>query len=171
MGRTGTEINIITLLCFQKKHKSLFCLLLFQIKRLYLLLTVKESATDVPTNLEARRRIAFFTNSLFMDMPRAPRVRKMLSFRSNLYSLIFFRIHWCKSLWNLSFCKSWPVNWSTVFALQCYDTILQWGNCLFQKWPWDGEWRWCINHILSPKNLPRFHTLITFSFPHHHHSF
>ncbi|XP_049933320.1 callose synthase 5-like [Nymphaea colorata] len=51
-----------------------------QIKRLYLLLTVKESAIDVPTNLEACRRIAFFTNSLFMDMPRAPRVRKMLSF-------------------------------------------------------------------------------------------
>ncbi|XP_075655314.1 callose synthase 5 [Castanea sativa] len=51
-----------------------------QIRRLYLLLTVKESALDVPTNLEARRRIAFFTNSLFMDMPRAPRVRKMLSF-------------------------------------------------------------------------------------------
>ncbi|KAF7834153.1 callose synthase 5 [Senna tora] len=51
-----------------------------QIKRLYLLLTVKESAIDVPTNLEARRRIAFFTNSLFMEMPRAPRVRKMLSF-------------------------------------------------------------------------------------------
>ncbi|KAM7513805.1 hypothetical protein LguiA_003388 [Lonicera macranthoides] len=51
-----------------------------QIRRLYLLLTVKESAVDVPTNLEARRRITFFTNSLFMDMPRAPRVRKMLSF-------------------------------------------------------------------------------------------
>lgn len=51
-----------------------------QISRLYLLLTVKESAIDVPTNLEARRRIAFFTNSLFMDMPRAPLVRKMLSF-------------------------------------------------------------------------------------------
>ncbi|CAL1409277.1 unnamed protein product [Linum trigynum] len=51
-----------------------------QIRRLHLLLTVKESAMDVPTNLEARRRIAFFTNSLFMDMPRAPRVRKMLSF-------------------------------------------------------------------------------------------
>ncbi|KAG2399383.1 Callose synthase [Vigna angularis] len=50
------------------------------IRRLYLLLTVKESAIEVPTNLEARRRIAFFTNSLFMDMPRAPRVRKMLSF-------------------------------------------------------------------------------------------
>ncbi|KAM7257949.1 hypothetical protein ACFE04_013690 [Oxalis oulophora] len=51
-----------------------------QIRRLHLLLTVRESAIDVPTNLEARRRIAFFTNSLFMDMPRAPGVRKMLSF-------------------------------------------------------------------------------------------
>ncbi|PIA43604.1 hypothetical protein AQUCO_01900181v1 [Aquilegia coerulea] len=51
-----------------------------QIKRLYLLLTVKESAIDVPTNLEARRRITFFANSLFMDMPRAPKVSKMLSF-------------------------------------------------------------------------------------------
>ncbi|KAL2634599.1 hypothetical protein R1flu_006078 [Riccia fluitans] len=51
-----------------------------QIKRLQRLLTVKESAINVPTNLEARRRIAFFTNSLFMDMPRAPRVRNMLSF-------------------------------------------------------------------------------------------
>ncbi|CAL9771431.1 unnamed protein product [Musa acuminata subsp. burmannicoides] len=51
-----------------------------QIKRLYILLTVKESAVDVPTNLEARRRIAFFTNSLFMEMPRAPKVHKMLSF-------------------------------------------------------------------------------------------
>ncbi|CAN1352837.1 Callose synthase 5 [Linum perenne] len=51
-----------------------------QIRRLHLLLTVKESAMDVPANLEARRRISFFTNSLFMDMPRAPRVRKMLSF-------------------------------------------------------------------------------------------
>ncbi|KAJ8769165.1 hypothetical protein K2173_000940 [Erythroxylum novogranatense] len=51
-----------------------------EMQRLHLLLTVKESAEDVPTNLEARRRIAFFTNSLFMDMPRPPRVRKMLSF-------------------------------------------------------------------------------------------
>lgn len=55
--------------------------MLVQIKRLHLLLTERESAMDVPENLEARRRIAFFTNSLFMDMPRAPRVRNMLSFR------------------------------------------------------------------------------------------
>uniref|UniRef100_A0A803KLY9 1,3-beta-glucan synthase n=1 Tax=Chenopodium quinoa TaxID=63459 RepID=A0A803KLY9_CHEQI len=51
-----------------------------KIKRLYLLLTVKESAMDVPSNLDARRRLSFFTNSLFMDMPPAPKVRNMLSF-------------------------------------------------------------------------------------------
>ncbi|XP_043691050.1 callose synthase 3-like isoform X2 [Telopea speciosissima] len=51
-----------------------------KIKRLHLLLTVKESAMDVPANLEARRRISFFSNSLFMDMPPAPKVRHMLSF-------------------------------------------------------------------------------------------
>ncbi|KAJ8457794.1 hypothetical protein OPV22_030720 [Ensete ventricosum] len=51
-----------------------------QIKRLYLLLTVKEKAMDIPTNLEARRRISFFATSLFMDMPSAPKVRNMLSF-------------------------------------------------------------------------------------------
>ncbi|KAK1356353.1 hypothetical protein POM88_049609 [Heracleum sosnowskyi] len=39
------------------------------IRRLYLFLTVKESAVDVPVNLEARRRVTFFTNSLFMKMP------------------------------------------------------------------------------------------------------
>ncbi|KAG8646373.1 callose synthase 1 isoform X1 [Manihot esculenta] len=51
-----------------------------KIRRLHLLLTVKESAMDVPSNLEARRRISFFSNSLFMDMPTAPKVRNMLSF-------------------------------------------------------------------------------------------
>ncbi|XP_051207595.1 callose synthase 7 [Lolium perenne] len=48
--------------------------------RLQLLLTTKESAIYVPTNLEARRRITFFANSLFMKMPRAPQVRNMMSF-------------------------------------------------------------------------------------------
>ncbi|CAK7331752.1 unnamed protein product [Dovyalis caffra] len=51
-----------------------------RIRRLHLLLTVKESAMDVPSNLEARRRISFFSNSLFMEMPNAPKVRNMLSF-------------------------------------------------------------------------------------------
>ncbi|CAL4956327.1 unnamed protein product [Urochloa decumbens] len=48
--------------------------------RLQLLLTTKESAIYVPTNLEARRRITFFANSLFMKMPRAPPVCSMMSF-------------------------------------------------------------------------------------------
>ncbi|KAE9584923.1 putative 1,3-beta-glucan synthase [Lupinus albus] len=51
-----------------------------KIKRLHLLLTVKESAMDVPANLDARRRITFFSNSLFMDMPDPPKVRNMMSF-------------------------------------------------------------------------------------------
>ncbi|KAF5736396.1 callose synthase 2-like [Tripterygium wilfordii] len=51
-----------------------------KIRRLHLLLTVKDSAMDVPANLEARRRISFFSNSLFMEMPTAPKVRNMLSF-------------------------------------------------------------------------------------------
>ncbi|KAK7333637.1 hypothetical protein VNO80_30413 [Phaseolus coccineus] len=48
--------------------------------RLHLLLTVKESATNVPQNIEAHRRITFFANSLFMNMPKAPKVRDLLSF-------------------------------------------------------------------------------------------
>lgn len=52
-----------------------------QFVRLHLLLTMKDSAMDVPTNLDARRRITFFANSLFMKMPRAPQVHDMISFR------------------------------------------------------------------------------------------
>jgi callose synthase len=51
------------------------------IKRLYSLLTIKESAANVPKNLEARRRLQFFTNSLFMQMPIARPVSEMFSFR------------------------------------------------------------------------------------------
>ncbi|KAJ8512658.1 hypothetical protein OPV22_003092 [Ensete ventricosum] len=51
-----------------------------KVVRLHLLLTVKESAINVPINLDARRRITFFANSLFMNMPPAPKVRNMLSF-------------------------------------------------------------------------------------------
>ncbi|KAF8780207.1 hypothetical protein HU200_001875 [Digitaria exilis] len=50
------------------------------IKRLYSLLTIKESAANVPKNLEARRRLQFFTNSLFMRMPVARPVSEMFSF-------------------------------------------------------------------------------------------
>ncbi|ONK58964.1 uncharacterized protein A4U43_C08F1540 [Asparagus officinalis] len=51
-----------------------------QVKRLHLLLTVKESAENIPKNLEARRRLEFFTNSLFMDMPPAKPVSEMMPF-------------------------------------------------------------------------------------------
>ncbi|PPS12675.1 hypothetical protein GOBAR_AA07956 [Gossypium barbadense] len=51
-----------------------------QVKRLYLLLTVKDSAANIPKNLEARRRLEFFTNSLFMDMPPAKPVCEMMPF-------------------------------------------------------------------------------------------
>ncbi|KAG6783969.1 hypothetical protein POTOM_009651 [Populus tomentosa] len=52
--------------------------------RLHLLLTTKESAINVPSNLDACRRITFFANSLFMNMPKAPKVRDMFSFRSEM---------------------------------------------------------------------------------------
>ncbi|WCJ43385.1 Callose synthase 3 [Euphorbia peplus] len=51
-----------------------------KIKRLYLLHTTNEFSMDVPSNLEAKRRISFFANSLFTDMPTPPKVRNMLSF-------------------------------------------------------------------------------------------
>lgn len=50
------------------------------IKRLHSLLTIKESAATIPKNLEARRRLQFFTNSLFMKMPAPPAVAAMKSF-------------------------------------------------------------------------------------------
>ncbi|KAK9278786.1 hypothetical protein L1049_028364 [Liquidambar formosana] len=51
-----------------------------QVKRLHLLLTVKDSAANIPKNLEARRRLEFFTNSLFMDMPSAKPACEMMPF-------------------------------------------------------------------------------------------
>ncbi|KAK4804696.1 hypothetical protein SAY86_004513 [Trapa natans] len=51
-----------------------------QINRFYLLLTIKDTAMDLPSNIEARRRLSFFVTSLFMDMPCSPKVRNMLSF-------------------------------------------------------------------------------------------
>ncbi|XP_078159510.1 callose synthase 7-like isoform X1 [Carex rostrata] len=51
-----------------------------KVTRLHLLVTVKESASSVPANLDARRRMTFFTNSLFMTMPNAPKIHNMTSF-------------------------------------------------------------------------------------------
>nr|CAB3455580.1 unnamed protein product [Digitaria exilis] len=51
-----------------------------RVKRLHLLLTVKDSSANIPKNLEARRRLQFFTNSLFMDMTAAKPVSEMIPF-------------------------------------------------------------------------------------------
>ncbi|XP_038879974.1 callose synthase 9-like [Benincasa hispida] len=51
-----------------------------QVKRLHSLLTIKDSASNIPVNVEARRRLQFFTNSLFMEMPTPKPVCQMLSF-------------------------------------------------------------------------------------------
>lgn len=64
-----------------------------QIKRLYLLLTIKDSAANVPKNIEARRRLQFFTNSLFMDLPAPKPVREMLSFRLYFFSALIVGIN------------------------------------------------------------------------------
>ncbi|KAF5188382.1 Callose synthase [Thalictrum thalictroides] len=50
------------------------------VRRLQTILSSRDSMHNVPTNLEARRRIAFFSNSLFMNMPHAPQVEKMMAF-------------------------------------------------------------------------------------------
>ncbi|KAK7342239.1 hypothetical protein VNO80_25184 [Phaseolus coccineus] len=51
-----------------------------QVRRLHTILTSNDSMQNIPVNLEARRRIAFFSNSLFMNMPHAPQVEKMMAF-------------------------------------------------------------------------------------------
>ncbi|KAG2327701.1 hypothetical protein Bca52824_010429 [Brassica carinata] len=85
---TYVKYDVMTPLHQQKKYFSQLRFPVYsqteawkeKIKRLHLLLTVKESAMDVPSNLEARRRLTFFSNSLFMEMPDAPKIRNMLSF-------------------------------------------------------------------------------------------
>ncbi|EEF44433.1 callose synthase 12 [Ricinus communis] len=51
-----------------------------QVRRLHTILISRDSMHNIPKNLEARRRIAFFSNSLFMNMPHAPQVEKMMAF-------------------------------------------------------------------------------------------
>ncbi|MFS7933004.1 putative 1,3-beta-glucan synthase [Helianthus anomalus] len=51
-----------------------------QLRRLKTILSSRDSMRNVPKNIEARRRIAFFSNSVFMNIPRAPQVEKMMAF-------------------------------------------------------------------------------------------
>ena len=56
-------------------------------KRLQSLLTV-EFVSTIPRNVEAQRRLQFFTNSLFMKMPVTPTVRAMKSFRYLVFTYL-----------------------------------------------------------------------------------
>lgn len=93
--------------CLRHVHRFLQCIIHviklsifgWQIKRFLLLLTVKDTAMDLPSNLEARRRISFFATSLYMDIPCAPKVRNMLSFRYKYFS--------CAPIWYNSCFKLW----------------------------------------------------------------
>ncbi|KAK3446060.1 hypothetical protein EUGRSUZ_A01817 [Eucalyptus grandis] len=51
-----------------------------QIRRLQMILMPVGSLQKIPASEEAQRRIAFFCNSLIMDLPRAPPVGKMKAF-------------------------------------------------------------------------------------------
>lgn len=51
-----------------------------QLRRLLTILDSRDSMHNVPKNMEARSRLAFFSNSLFMNMPHAPQVEKMWAF-------------------------------------------------------------------------------------------
>ncbi|XP_057730535.1 callose synthase 12-like [Arachis stenosperma] len=51
-----------------------------QLRRLHTILTSRDSMQKVPVNIMAKTRLAFFTNSLFMNMPHAPQVEKMKAF-------------------------------------------------------------------------------------------
>eukprot|EP00898_Chlorokybus_atmophyticus_P000956 jgi/Chlat1/1861/Chrsp141S02179 len=54
--------------------------LMAQAKRLKLLLTLSNAHRGTLHSEEAKRRLKFFTNSMFMKMPKAPPTRSMLSF-------------------------------------------------------------------------------------------
>ncbi|CAA0808476.1 Putative callose synthase 8 [Striga hermonthica] len=84
-GTTSEYFSHLNPELFASKHSIHFPLpdrgtLMEKIKRFHLLLTVKDRAIYIPSNIEARRRISFFATSLFMNMPKAPKVRNMLSF-------------------------------------------------------------------------------------------
>ncbi|MQL91252.1 hypothetical protein Taro_023857, partial [Colocasia esculenta] len=74
------EEAIVDFLCARVKAWAITLSNKAQVRRLHSLLTIKESAASIPRNLEAGRRLEFFTNSLFMQMPAAKPVREMLVF-------------------------------------------------------------------------------------------
>ncbi|CAI9787626.1 unnamed protein product [Fraxinus pennsylvanica] len=50
------------------------------LRRLHTILTSEDSMLKIPENREARRRISFFSNSMFMNIPHASVIQKMAAF-------------------------------------------------------------------------------------------
>ena len=75
--RTGNKILFEDTLELPNIEGHLFYL---QLRQLQTILTARNSMHHVPKNLEARHSIAFFSNSLFMNMPHAMQVEKIMSF-------------------------------------------------------------------------------------------
>lgn len=96
-----------------------------QVKRLHLLLTVKDSAANIPKNLEARRRLEFFTNSLFMDMPPAKPVSEMMPFwyfDAVTFFFFFLKLNfWHKNKMNVSW---YGYIGNSVFTPYYSETVL-----------------------------------------------
>ena len=131
------------------------------IKRLYSLLTIKESAASVPKNLEARRRLQFFTNSLFMQMPVARPASEMFSFRWDSFSsfvapftLVNRRLS-CYVRFCLSFSYSYT-NGVFYFVMQCVYSILLRDCSLQHEWTSEEKRRWYNYTVLSAEDIPRF---------------
>ncbi|KAI5078937.1 hypothetical protein GOP47_0006608 [Adiantum capillus-veneris] len=136
-----------------------------QIKRLHLLLTLKESAMDVPANLGARRRIAFFTNSLFMGMPKAPAVSDMLSFsvltpyyaEDTIYSKEHINMENEDGVSILFYLqKIYPDEWDNfVERLGCTKEGEEWKNESF----WTDEKELELRHWASTRGQTLFRTV------------
>ncbi|KAH6557053.1 hypothetical protein KP509_1Z138200 [Ceratopteris richardii] len=136
-----------------------------QIIRLRNLLKLKESAMDVPANLEARRRIAFFTNSLFMGMPRAPPVSDMLSFsvltpyyaEDTIYSKDHINVENEDGVSILFYLqKIYPDEWKNFLErLECKEESEEWKHEGF----WVDERELALRHWASTRGQTLFRTV------------
>ncbi|KAH7422349.1 hypothetical protein KP509_12G004600 [Ceratopteris richardii] len=75
--RRMTELPFTKAIVLPDPHDAAFRR---QLLRFYTILKTERTMHEIPRSREARRRIVFFCNSLFMNMPNAPPVDRMLGF-------------------------------------------------------------------------------------------
>ncbi|XP_024374293.1 callose synthase 9 isoform X2 [Physcomitrium patens] len=116
-----------------------------QVRRLNSILTSKESASEVPVNEEARRRLEFFSNSLFMTMPKSPPVRKMFSFS------VFTPYYSEDVIYSIE--KLTKPNDDGISIIYYLSTIVpdEWKNFLERQFPNDLEARRIFAKTVLPK--------------------